>query len=124
MLHVEGVPHDRHDVVIRAHDHDLGGGRARLQGERRSVVADGEGLRVVDHLAEDGGLGLTWKWGATRGQRSGDVVRLRSQKRPSRRSPTALCLTATAKRRDIRRKTRRRNHKDFGKVTKLRNQDG
>lgn len=57
----EDSPHDRHNVVIRAHHHHLGGRRARLQRERRSVTVGGESPGVVDHLAQQGGLRFTGK---------------------------------------------------------------
>ncbi len=56
------VPHDWHNVVVWAHDHDLGSCCTLLQGKWWSVVVDREGLRVVDHLAEQGSLWFTWRW--------------------------------------------------------------
>lgn len=46
------VPHDWHNVVIWAHDHDLGSCRTLLQCKWWSVMANREGLSVIDHLAE------------------------------------------------------------------------
>lgn len=52
-------PHDRHNVIVRAHNHHLRGYCARLQREWWNVMVDGESLRVVDHLAQEGGLRFT-----------------------------------------------------------------
>lgn len=50
------TPHYRHDVVIWAHDHDLGCCCTTLQGKGWCVMLDGECLRVADHLAQLGSL--------------------------------------------------------------------
>lgn len=52
-------PHDRHNVIVRAHNHHLRSHCARLQREWWNVMADGESLRVIDHLAQEGGLRFT-----------------------------------------------------------------
>lgn len=51
--------HDRHDVIVRAHNHHLRSYCARLQREWWNVMVDGKSLRVVDHLAQEGGLRFT-----------------------------------------------------------------
>lgn len=52
-------PHDRHNVIVRAHNHHLRSYCARLQREWWNVMVDGESLRVIDHLAQEGGLRFT-----------------------------------------------------------------